>query len=114
MRKVNLLLMGLFVIAAFTSCDDKRDPALKPEAIKTIMNKTAEWQINHPRHAQNNWTNGAFYAGLFAAWETTQSPIIYNAMMAMGEDSTQWQPASRWYHADDIAISQTYIDLYRI
>ena len=53
MRKVNLLLMGLFVIAAFTSCDDKRDPALKPEAIKTIMNKTAEWQINHPRHVQN-------------------------------------------------------------
>lgn len=78
------------------------------------MNRAALWQINHPRHAQNDWTNGAFYAGLFAAWETTQSQTIYDAMMAMGNDSTQWRPHRRWYHADDIAICQTYIDLYRI
>ncbi len=28
--------------------------------------------------------------------------------------AVEWQPHRRWYHADDIAISQTYIDLYRI
>jgi rhamnogalacturonyl hydrolase YesR len=28
-------------------------------------------------------------------------------------NSTKWRPCDRWYHADDIAISQTYIDLYR-
>lgn len=82
--------------------------------IKSVMNKAALWQVNHPRHEQWDWTNGAFYAGMFATWETTKSPAIYKAMMAMGNDSTQWRPGKRWYHADDIAICQTYIDLYRI
>ncbi|NDV56255.1 glycoside hydrolase family 88 protein [Parabacteroides sp. 52] len=77
------------------------------------MVKAAEWQIAHPRHVQNDWTNGAYYAGMFAAWETTKSKTIYNAMMAMGKDSTHWRPYRRWYHADDVAICQTYIDLYK-
>ena len=34
-------------------------------------------------------------------------------MMAVGNDSTHWKPGKRWFHADDIAISQMYIDLYR-
>jgi rhamnogalacturonyl hydrolase YesR len=86
----------------------------RKEYIKEVMNKAAVWQLQHPKHAPNDWTNGAFYAGVFAAWQTTKSPVLYEAMMAMGNDSTQWQPGRRWYHADDIAISQTYIDLYRI
>ena len=81
--------------------------------IKKIMIKTTNWQLEHPRHKQTNWTNGAFYAGVYAAWETTRSKKIYDAMMAVGNDSTQWQPGKRWFHADDIAISQMYIDLYR-
>lgn len=60
------------------------------------MNKVAEWQIKNLRHAQNDWTNGAFYAGMYAIWETTKSKMIYDAMMAMGNDSTQWRPHRRW------------------
>ena len=78
------------------------------------MDKTTDWQLKHPKHAQNDWTNGVFYAGVFAAWKTTGAKPIYNAMLSMGRDSTLWLPASRWDHADDIAICQTYIDLYRI
>jgi len=82
------------------------------KTIKTVMKKTAEWQIKNPKHVPNDWTNGAFYAGLYAAWETTKSKDIYKALIEMG-NSTQWQPYNRWYHADDIVICQTYIDLYR-
>ncbi len=81
--------------------------------IKQVMNQVAEWQIAHPKHKQYDWTNGAFYAGMFAAWETTNSQAIYDAMVAMARDSNQWQPGPRWYHADDHAICQTYMDLYR-
>jgi len=112
MKKSILLALLCIACTATEQTNDKK--YFQPETIKATMLKAAEWQIAHPRHAQNDWTNGAFYAGMFAAWETTQSKEIYNAMMAMGNDSTQWRPYRRWYHADDIAICQTYIDLYKI
>src|SRR5215813_3111966 len=83
------------------------------QAMKDRMLKVAEWQLVHPNHELYEWTNGAFYAGLFAAYETTRSPALMNAMMDMGEKN-QWKPGPRFDHADDITIGQTYIDLYRI
>lgn len=112
MKKVCSLITMLCLFLLATAQTTVPDVFL-PKYIRSVMNKAGIWQINHPKHAQNDWTNGAFYAGLFAAWETTKSPELYRAMIAMGEDSTQWRPGRRWYHADDIAISQTYIDLYR-
>jgi len=112
MKKILFFIAGILL---FLSCSTRKaDSVFAPGTIRQTMNKVAEWQIKNPRHAPNDWTNGAFYAGLFAAWETTKSQTIYDAMMAMGNDSTQWRPYKRWYHADDIAICQTYIDLYRI
>lgn len=84
-----------------------------PAYVKDAMRAAATWQIAHPNHAANDWTNGAFYAGVFAAWETTQDPALLDAMLAMGE-GIEWKPGKRIDHADEIAISQTYIDLYRI
>lgn len=81
--------------------------------IKERMIKVAEWQLAHPNHELYQWHNGAFYAGIFAAYETTMSPRLMKAMMEMG-DKNQWKPGPRFDHADDIAIGQTYIDLYRI
>jgi rhamnogalacturonyl hydrolase YesR len=117
MMKKNILFLTFInaCLLLISSCRQNANPSVfDPDVIKATMNRAAEWQIKHPRHAPNDWTNGAFYAGLFAAWETTRSQTIYDAMMAMGRDSTQWRPYYRWYHADDIAICQTYIDLYRI
>jgi len=56
--------------------------------------------------------NATFYSGVFAAWETTKSKDIYKAMMDMGEE-VKWQPYKRWWAPNDMAISQTYMDLYR-
>jgi len=110
-------LSGLLLSAALLSCSVKQQEGdalyLDGKYIKQVMNKVAAWQVAHPKHQQYEWTNGAFYAGMFAAWETTKSTRIYDAMMAMACDSNQWKPGHRWYHADDHAISQTYMDLYR-
>lgn len=113
MKKLYLLFI-LLGVSTLVTAQQKDVEVFKKDYIKSVMNKAAVWQINNPRHAQWDWTNGAFYAGLFSAWETTQAPELYDAMMTMGNDSTQWRPGKRWYHADDIAISQVYIDLYRI
>lgn len=94
--------------------DDKENTHFfKKGYIKRIMTKATNWQLAHPKHKQTDWTNGAFYAGVYAAWETTRAKNIYKAMMAVGNDSTHWLPGRHWYHADHVAISQLYIDLYR-
>src|SRR4051812_24402979 len=81
--------------------------------IKSTMLKVVDWQLKHPNHAPTDWTNGAFYAGVVAAYQTTKSKMILDSLMALG-DRTGWKPGRRYDHADDIAISQTYIDLYRM
>lgn len=81
--------------------------------IKANMLKVTQWQLNNPKHSPTDWTNGAFYAGVVAAYETTKSALIHDSLMALGE-RTNWRPGARYDHADDIAISQTYIDVYRM
>ncbi|MDR0385763.1 MAG: glycoside hydrolase family 88 protein [Prevotellaceae bacterium] len=109
MRKFVFLTLLFGITIALTAQSNEYFNSGK---IKAIMQKTAEWQIKNPKHAPNDWTNGAFYAGLYAAWETTRSKDLYNALTEMG-NSTGWRPFNRWYHADDIAICQNYIDMYR-
>ncbi len=81
--------------------------------IKKTMRAALDWQLHHPNHKLYDWTNGAFYAGVFAAYETLGDKNIYNAINAMGE-ANQWKAGPRVHHADDYAIGQTYIDMYRI
>lgn len=83
------------------------------EYIKSRMIDATNWQLKNPKHTSTDWTNGAFYTGVFAAYQTTQSQAILDSLMAMGERN-KWQPHNRFDHADDIVISQTYIDLYRL
>lgn len=117
---IKTLFLQICFVFAITACSTSRSSSERSEEkyfnsnyIKAMMIKTTDWQLDHPKHDLKDWTNGAFYAGVFAAWETTKSEKIYNDLSEMGE-KTQWQPFKRFYHADDIAICQTYIDLYRI
>jgi unsaturated rhamnogalacturonyl hydrolase len=107
--------ISLFLLAfsLFQGLANEDNRLFRDRFIKRTMNRAALWQLDNPKHALYDWTNGAFYAGLFAAYETTGSRKIYRAMMDMGEQ-TGWKPGRRLHHADDHAICQTYIDLYRI
>ncbi|WP_420151212.1 glycoside hydrolase family 88/105 protein [Spirosoma sp.] len=110
-RNAQLIVFGLVVVfAGFTSADPN---VFSPDYIKATLKKAVDWQLKHPKHKLTDWTNGAFYSGVFAAYETTRSPEILDSLMAMGERN-KWQPGARYDHADDIAICQTYINLYRL
>jgi len=91
----------------------KNENIFRKSTIKKRMTAAALWQLEHPKHDLYDWTNGAFYAGLTAAWNTTGSKTIYQALIDMGE-ANGWKPGERLHHADDYAICQTYIDLYRL
>lgn len=112
MRKtIALLILISFV---FTTANKAQgEDVFDKKNIKARMIKVAEWQLKNPKHELFDWTNGAFYAGVFAAYETTKSNEIFKALMEMGEKNN-WQIGRRFDHADDIVISQTYIDIYRL
>ena len=96
-----------------TSILKPNDDVFNKNYIKKTMIKVVDWQLKNPKHVSTDWTNGAFYTGVMAAYETTKSPEILDSLMAMG-NRNKWQPHNRFDHADDIVISQTYIDLYRL
>src|SRR5690606_871039 len=102
---VCLTLFTVFTLSVFSQKVDKKLFGI--DYIKEISKRATDWQLQHPKHNPRDWTNGAFYAGVYAAWQTTGSYEIYNALLGMGY-SQSWKPYGRWYHADDIAINQVY------
>lgn len=114
MNKLLTTLLIVVLVAGTTFAQKKSNEKLfKDSYIKKTMKKALDWQLKNPKHKLYDWTNGAFYAGVFAAYETTGSKKIWKAMYEMGE-SNEWKPGPRLHHADDHAICQTYIDMYRI
>jgi len=117
------ILFLIFFITILFSCSRKSTGATQGTGDKEdiyssrytneTMLKVTSWQLNNPKHAPTDWTNGAFYAGVVAAYKSTGSKVILDSLMALGQ-RTAWQPGRRYDHADDIAISQTYLDLYRV
>lgn len=111
----------LFVLLLSLGCASERaatkagasQKIFEPKYIKKRLLQVTKWQLQHPRHKLTDWTNAAFYAGVFAAYETTQAPWVLDSLLAMGERN-QWRPDKKFGHADDIAIGQTYVNLYRL
>ena len=112
MKKIIILSVLMLNMILAASAQDAN--LFAPDYIKPVLLKIADWQLNQSNKKKlNDWTNGAFYAGVFAAYQTTKSEVLLDSMMAMG-DRMNWMAGRRYDHADDYAISQTYIDLYRI
>lgn len=107
MKKSILFYLVLLFSFSVYAQREKKD-VFAPEYIRNIMLKTVKWQFSNPYHGARDWTNAAFYAGAFAAWEVTGENEIYNKLMSIGQN-LRWRPARRWYHADDIAVCQNYI-----
>lgn len=109
-----LSVMLVFVILGLTGFSkNTKDKCFKPNEIKKVMLKAAQWQLANPKHELWDWTNGAFYAGISAAYRATGNKNYLKAMIEMGEKN-QWKPGPMLENADDHAIGQTYVDVYRI
>ncbi|VAW24486.1 Rhamnogalacturonides degradation protein RhiN [hydrothermal vent metagenome] len=114
MRKNILAILILTVVSSPAFSREQANNKIFREAyIIKALKKATSWQLKHPKHRLYDWTNSAFYAGVVAAYETTGSKKIYKALVEMG-DANQWKAGPRPFHADDYAICQTYIDVYRI
>lgn len=77
---------------------------------KEAMVKALEWQQQHPIYAlaPTDWTNGAYYVGVTKAFQATGDQRFLAALKTNGYNNG-WKPCYRIHHADDIAISYSYI-----
>lgn len=113
MKNLRVLILVLLFAGSISAQKSSEEKLYRKSAIRKTMNNALNWQLANPKHKLTDWTNGAFYAGVFAAYETTGSRKIWKEMVRMGE-ANEWKPGPRLHHADDHAICQTYIDMYRI
>src|ERR1700743_3892555 len=88
-------------------------PRLRREDIEKALRKVADWQLERARpHFNKDWTYAALYAGFMAVPSAVAGSRYQNAMLDMSK-SFAWQLGPRGGHADDGAIVQTYLQLYR-
>ncbi len=87
--------------------------ALEPAAVDQALRRVADWQLARSQpHWDQIWTSSVMYAGFMAASRATGDPKYRNAMADM---ATQfgYQVRGKLPNADDIAIGQVYLALYR-
>ncbi len=95
-----------------------------PAQVLATMERVADWQIANPsKQPVAGWVQGAGYTGFMALAEISSSPRFHDAMVKMSEGN-EWMPAGRKYnngpqkgeddpyHADDLCVAQTYLELY--
>jgi unsaturated rhamnogalacturonyl hydrolase len=89
-------------------------PAITHAAVRKAARKVADWQLSHSEARFNQqWTYAALYDGMLAATKTTGDPKYRDAMIRMAQGFDWKLLDARFPHADDMALGQTYLDLYR-
>jgi unsaturated rhamnogalacturonyl hydrolase len=83
--------------------------------IESAMRKVADWQLIDAQEKFNQqWTYAALYDGLLAASRATGDPKYADAVAKISEGFDWKLLDTRFPHADDQALGQAYLDLYRI
>ena len=81
-----------------------------------LIDKVINWQNQQTDHIKKytltNWQFATNYIGMMKAFKTTGNIAYQNYLKKIGEDH-KWQTIPDMYHADKIAISQVYLDLYK-
>jgi rhamnogalacturonyl hydrolase YesR len=86
--------------------------------VKQEMKRVADWQVqnfNGSKYGELNWVYAPFYLGLTRWAEIAEredhDKSYYDWLMKLGRRNG-WQLDKRMYHADDIAVSQAWLQLY--
>jgi unsaturated rhamnogalacturonyl hydrolase len=87
--------------------------AMTADAIMQAMTAVADWQLAHPSSFPSNaWHVAPFWAGLLSFAPLSSQPQKYVDAVRANGMRNHWKPAPRPFHADDIAIAQSYFLLY--
>jgi unsaturated rhamnogalacturonyl hydrolase len=85
---------------------------LKPQAIRHVVRKVADWQWSRAQsHFNQDWTYAALYRGLIAASRATGDRKYEDAVREAAE-RFEWKLGPRIAFADDEAVAQSYLHFY--
>ena len=111
MNRIVLISVTVFTLFSCTVTQQTvAQNAINKNEIKASMIKALEWQEAHPimALAPTDWTNGAYYTGVARAHETTNDMMYMAALKNQGYRNN-WKTFKRLHHADDVAISYSYL-----
>ena len=84
----------------------------RPEEIRNVMKKVADWQIANPSGMDyRDWTRAACLVGM-AAWAQMSGQSLYLDYLKNAGEEAGWTLYDRLYHADDHCIGWVYEELY--
>lgn len=105
--------LALVALVNFAVCENSfAQNVFDKSTIESSMIKALEWQESHPIYADSptDWTAGAYYTGVARAHAATKNQIYEAALKNQGYRNN-WKTYKRVYHADDVAISYSYLYL---
>lgn len=88
-------------------------PAFKRKDVAAAMRRVGDWELARSQpYFSRDWTFAALYAGFMAAAHSLPEPRYEDAMLNMG-NNFDWTTGPHKTLADDQAVAQTYIGLFR-
>ncbi|WP_282122015.1 glycoside hydrolase family 88/105 protein [Algibacter mikhailovii] len=115
MKKTILTLLGVVLLFNCSTAQKATEvQAIDNAQVKASMIKALEWQEAHPIFAlaPTDWTAGAYYVGVARAHKATKN-MMYMAALKNQAYWNNWQTYKRLHHADDVAISYSYLYIDR-
>ena len=65
----------------------KNDSELNPKTILNVMERVADWQLEHPsKHPLTDWTQGAYDNGMMALAGISNNSKYIDSMLAAGRN----------------------------
>lgn len=95
----------------------KQETSFNKQQILDISRKVADWQIQvfpenkYAKSEPAGWIAGALYMGMFD-WAELSGDEQYFDWLKKIFNRQYWQVEKRMYHADDVCVCQTYIDMF--
>lgn len=110
-------ILILFILLCFWNNTNAQDFSGKINKvnIEKVCNAVVDWQIRHQsevKHHPLDWTNGTLYRGMTEWGKVAGNEKCYDFVRQIGE-KYNWNMWNRVYHADDICVGQSFIELYR-
>lgn len=114
MHKINVLI--LLVVLAFTTTAGEIQSGKSQQEVLGIMEKVADWQMANQHTVTSHdlrWTNATLYIGMMELAKLSEKDTYHQWLLTIGKRHN-WQPHSRMYDADDVAVCQMYLDMYQL